>query len=255
MTPLEQHLPYALRQFATEILVPIEVLGVNLSFTTGSWAKVATVIALCVYLWFAVRERAIVPNRIQSSAEWLYELVESTVVRIAGPQGRASIPFVFTVFVFVWFGTLLGLTPIKDTFTTQLATTFALALSVFVYVNALALQRQGVGFFRHFLPAGTPVFVAPVLVTVELVSYLFRPVTMGFRLFANIVAGHIMLKLFADFCTMLVGALGSLGLLAAVAPLALMAVLWGFEILIVCIQAYIFMLITAMYLRDAVRAH
>lgn len=252
MSSLDQHLPYALRQFEVDVIVPLSVAGIDVSFTTASSAKVTTVIVIIGFLWLAMRKRALVPGRLQASAEFVYCLVANTVTRVAGAEAKPSIPFLFTIFVFIWIGTLIGLTPIKETFTSQMFVTLALAMTVFVYCNVLALRRHGLSYFRMFLPAGVPLFVAPVFVLVETISYLFRPITLGFRIFANIVAGHIMLKLFADFCVMLVA---SQGLFAAIAPVVMMAVLYAFEILIVSIQSYIFVLISAVYLRDALHPH
>ena len=255
MSALEDHLPYALTQFESEVLVPVEVFGLDLSFTTITSAKLTTALLVGGYLVAAARERSLVPGRLQASAELLYEFVAGVVTKVAGPEAKASIPFVFALFVFVLFGTLFGLTPIKETFTGQLVVTMSLALVVFAYANVVAFRRQGVGFFRHFLPAGIPLFVAPVLLFVEVVSYLFRPATLGFRLFANVVAGHIMLKLFGDFCAMLVVGLGVIGAAGSLFLLPIMVLILAFEIVIVCVQSYIFMLITSMYLRDALHSH
>lgn len=255
MAKLEDHLPYALRQFETEIVVPISLFGFDLSLSTASTAKIATLVLVCVYMIWAMRERAIVPGRLQASAEMLYTFVGDMVVKVAGPEAKSSIPFIFSLFVFILFGTLLGLTPIKDTFTSHLAVTLGLALIVFVYVNVMAIRTQGTGFFRLFLPVGLPIFVAPIFVLVEVLSYLFRPITLAFRLFANIVAGHVMLKLFGDFCAMMIAAMGPTGVVASLGPVMVMAVLYGCEVMIVCIQAYIFALISSVYLKDALHAH
>jgi F-type H+-transporting ATPase subunit a len=252
---LADHFPYALRQFETDIVVPLKLFGLDLSINTASTAKFTAAALLIAYFYYAMRDSKIVPGRLQASAEIVYSFVADTVLRICGPKGRQAIPFIFTVFVFVLFGTLLGLTPIKETFTSHIAVTMALALTVFAYANVLAVRYQGREFFRQFFPRGVPVFVAPVLIPVEVVSYLFRPITLGFRIFANIFAGHVMLKLFADFCGMLVAAFGSFGILAALVPMLVMVALYVFEVLIVCIQAYIFMLISTMYLRDAINSH
>lgn len=255
MAELEKHLPYALRQFESEIIVPFQIFGIDVPFTTGSSAKLTTLLLLLGYLAYAMRERAMIPGRLQASAELLYQFVGDTVVKIAGSEGRTSIPFFFTAFVFILFGTLLGLTPIKETFTSHLAVTLALSLLVFAHVNVIALRKHGLGFFRSFLPAGVPVFVAPILVVVEVISYLFRPITLGVRIFANIFAGHVMLKLFADLCAMLVTSLGTAGIFAALFPALIIAALFAFEVAIVCIQAYIFLLISSVYLRDAIQKH
>ena len=255
MSALDDHLPYALTQFKSDVLVPLTLFGMDLSFTTASLAKLTTAVLVGGYLVLAVRERSLVPGRFQASAELLYEFVFNTVTKIAGSDAKSSVPFVFSLFVFILFGTLLGLTPIMETFTSHLGTTMALSLMVFIYVNVVALRRQGIGFLRMFLPADIPLFVAPVFVFVEVISYLFRPVTLGFRIFANIVAGHIMLKLFGDFCVMLIDALGLPGAFGSLFLVPIMIVLLGLEIMIVCIQSYIFMLITSMYLRDAFQGH
>ncbi len=255
MADLEKHLPYALKQFETDIIVPLQIFGIDVSFTTASSSKVTTALLLAGYLIYAIRERSIIPGRLQASAEAIYMFVSGTIEKIAGPEARTSIPFLFTVCVFILFGTLLGLTPIKETFTSHLATTLALAFAVFAHVNYVAFSKHGLGYFRTFLPAGVPIFVAPIFVFVELISYLFRPITLGFRIFANIFAGHVMLKLFADLCAMMVTALGTTGILASIFPVILMVVLFGFEIMIVCIQAYIFLLFSSMYLRDAHHLH
>lgn len=255
VSPIDEHLPYALRQFETEVLVPIHAFGLDLSFTYASLAKITTVALIVGYLAFAMRERALVPRRLQMSAEAVYAFVANTVTRRAGEEARPAIPFLFTVFCFVLFGTLLGLTPIKETFTSHLATTLALSFLVFAYVNVIAFKRHGLGFLRTFSPPGVPLFVAPILIPVEIISYLFRPITLGFRIFANIFAGHVMVKLFADFCVMMIEAMGAAGVAASVFPLAIMAVLFGFEIVIISIQSYIFLLIATMYLRDALHPH
>ncbi|NJO32318.1 MAG: F0F1 ATP synthase subunit A, partial [Rhodospirillales bacterium] len=185
----------------------------------------------------------------------VYTFVVDTVTKVSGPEGKRSVPFIFTMFIFIWIGTLIGLTPVKDTFTSHLVVTLALSTATFIYINVIAFRKHGAGFLRFFLPADIPIFVAPIFVLVETISYLFRPITLGFRIFANIVAGHIMLKLFADFCAMLFAALGPIGIVASVAPLVMIVILYAFEILIVSIQSYIFMLITCVYLRDALRPH
>ncbi len=255
MASYEPEAPYAIRQFELDVLIPIQALGLDLSFTTSAQAMVTTAVLVVAFLAYGARKRALVPGRMQAAAEGVYAFVANTVVKTAGPEARPAIPLVFALFVFILFGSLVGLTPVKFTFTSHLVVTLALALLVFIYVNVLALQTQGLGFFRLFLPAGTPLYIAPVLVTVEVISYLFRPITLGVRIFANILAGHIMIKLFADFCVMMVEALGGLGIGLSVFPVVMMAVLYGFEIMIFVIQSYIFILITSIYLRDSLHAH
>ena len=183
------------------------------------------------------------------------KFVARTVIKTAGREAAFAVPFVFSLFVFVLFGSLFGLTPVKFTFTSHLVVTLALALTVFAYVNVLAVRTQGAGFFRFFLPAGTPLYLAPVLVVIEVISYLFRPITLGVRIFANIIAGHIMIKLFADFSVMLTEALGLAGIALSIFTVTMMAVLYGFEVMIFLVQSYIFILITSLYIKDALHAH
>lgn len=247
--------PYAIRQFELDVLIPIELFGLDLSFTTSAQAMVTTVILVTAFLIYGARKRALVPGRMQAATEGLYAFVANTVIKTAGPEARPAVPFVFTLFVFILFGSLFGLTPVKFTFTSHLVVTLALALVVFTYVNILGFRTQGLGFFRIFLPAGTPGYIAPVLVLVEAISYLFRPITLGVRIFANILAGHMMIKLFADFSVMMTEALGGVGVGLSIFPVAMMAILYGFEIMIFIVQSYIFILITSIYIRDSLHAH
>jgi len=251
----EPEAPYAIRQFEIDVLIPIELFGVDMSFTTSAQAMVTTVVLVAVFMLYGIKARAMVPGRLQTSVEAVYEFVARTVVKTAGPEAKPAIPFVFSLFVFILFGSLLGLTPVKFTFTSHLVVTMALALTVFTYVNVLAVGKQGLGFFRFFLPAGTPMYLAPMLVFMEVISYLFRPVTLGVRIFANILAGHIMIKLFGDFNVMLIDALGFKGVAVTVFPVILMVIFYAFEVMVFLIQSYIFILITSLYIRDALRGH
>jgi len=255
MAAYEPEAPYAIRQFEFDVLVPLQLFGIDVSFTTSAQAMVTTTLLVSAYLIFGIRERSLIPGRLQASVEMVYTFVAETVTNTAGKEAASAIPFVFTLFVFILFGSLFGITPIKFTFTSHLIVTLSLALLVFAYVNVLAIRTQGSGFFRIFLPAGTPFYLAPLLIIIETISYLFRPITLGVRIFANILAGHIMLKLFADFSVMMTEAMGIGGALLAIFPLAVMTGLYFFEIGIIMVQAYIFILITSLYIRDALHAH
>tara|TARA_R110000787_G_scaffold37811_12_gene95810 strand:- start:953 stop:1720 length:768 start_codon:yes stop_codon:yes gene_type:complete len=255
MAAYEPEAPYAIRQFEFDVLVPLQLFGVDVSFTTSAQAMVTTTILVSVYLIYGIRDRSLIPGRLQASVEMVYSFVADTVTKTAGKEAASSIPFVFTLFVFILFGSLFGITPVKFTFTSHLIVTLALALLVFAYVNVLAIRTQGSAFFRTFLPEGTPLYLAPLLIVIEMISYLFRPITLGVRIFANILAGHIMLKLFADFSVMITEAMGIGGILLVLFPLAVMTGLYLFEIGIIIVQAYIFVLITCLYIRDALHAH
>jgi len=247
--------PYAIRQFEIEIWIPLKVFGIDISFSNISSAMLTTVIVLSAYVWLAMRRPAIIPNRLQASLEIVYDFVAKVVIDTAGPEAKGHIPFVFSLFVFILFGTLIGLTPMKETFATHLVITFALALLVFVYIISVGLRRNGTLFFRQFLPSGTPLWLAPLIVLVEAVSYLAKPITLGVRLFANMFAGHMLIKLFGDFAALMVDRLGPIGIVAAMAPVAMMVIFFAFEVIVVLIQSYVFILLTSVYLRSAIHAH
>lgn len=247
--------PYAIRQFTIEVWIPLEVFGVDVSFTNTSSAMLVTMVAVSAWLYFATRHPNIVPGRLQASVEWLYEFVADTVTTTAGEVARKHIPVVFALFSFIFFGTLIGMTPMKFTFTTHIIVTFSLALIAFIYVILTAVRARGSGFFRNFLPEGTPSWLAPLIVTIELISFLARPITLGVRLFANVLAGHMIIKLFGDFSVMILDNFGFSGLPMVIFPLIMMVVFYGFEIIVVFIQSYIFMLLTCVYIRSTTEAH
>jgi F-type H+-transporting ATPase subunit a len=171
-----------------------------------------------------------------------------------GPEGRRFFPCVFTLFMFILFGNMLGLFPYAFTFTSHITVTFALAATVFVLVTAVAIALHGRKFFGYFMPEGAPLWLAPIIIPVEIVSYLSRPVSLSVRLFANMMAGHVMLAVFATFVVML-ASLGTVGPVLAVMPLALNVALVAFEVLVAFLQAYVFAILTCIYLHDAVHLH
>ena len=171
-----------------------------------------------------------------------------------GPEGRRFFPFIFTLFFFVLMGNLLGLLPYSFTYTSHIAVTFGLALLVIVVVTAVALRIHGLRFFTYFFPEGAPKLLAPLIIPIEVISYLSRPVSLSIRLFANMVAGHVMFEVFATFVVLLAGA-GALGTAAGVLPMAINVVLVGFELLVAALQAYVFAILTCIYLHDAVHLH
>jgi len=168
-----------------------------------------------------------------------------------GPQGSRYFPFVFTLFFFVLMGNLLGLLPYSFTYTSHIAVTFALALTVFVLVTIVALLLHGLHFFSYFVPQGAPKLLIPVLVPIEAISYLSRLISLPVRLFANMVAGHVMMEVFATFLVLMASA-GAVGIFAAIFPQIVNVILIGFELLVAALQAYVFALLTCLYLHDAV---
>lgn len=247
--------PYAIRQFTIETWIPLEIFGVDVSFTNSSSAMLVTMIIVSGWLFVATRRPEIVPGRLQASVEWLYQFVADTVTGSAGEAASKHIPIIFTLFSFIFFGTLIGMTPMKFTFTTHIIVTFSLALFAFVYVIATAVSARGTGFFRNFLPDGTPSWLAPLIVVIELISFIARPITLGVRLFANVLAGHMIIKLFGDFSVMIIDNFGLSGLPMVIMPLIMMVIFYGFEIIVVFIQSYIFILLTCVYIRSTTEAH
>jgi F-type H+-transporting ATPase subunit a len=180
----------------------------------------------------------------------VHELVTGQV----GDEGKRFFPFVFALFMFVLFGNLLGMLPYAFTFTSHIAVTFALAMIVFVLITVVAISIHGMHFFSYFFPEGAPKVLAPLIIPIEVISYLSRPVSLSVRLFANMVAGHVMLKVFATF-VVLMGSAGAVGIFGAAAPLAVNVALVGFEFLVAFLQAYVFAILTSIYLHDAVHLH
>jgi F-type H+-transporting ATPase subunit a len=219
----------------------------NLMMVIGS----ALVLAL---LHFGARKREIVPGRLQAAAELSYDFVYNMAVDQIGPEGKRFFPFVFTLFFFVLMVNMLGLVPYSFTYTSHIAVTAALAILVIVLVTVVALMQHGLNFFTYFFPSGAPVFLAPLIIPIEIISYLSRPVSLSIRLFANMVAGHVMFAVFASFVVMM-GSAGAFGMAAAIGPLAVNVVLMGFELLVAALQAYVFAILTCIYLHDAVHLH
>lgn len=244
-----------LHQFQINPIVQIIIAGYDVSFTNSSmWMVIAVGLAYAL-LVYGMKRRALVPGRLQSLAEMLYEFIANLLRDNAGHDARPYFPFVFSVFMFVLFGNLLGLLPYAFTFTSHIIVTFGLALTVFTFVTVLALMKHGLHFFSFFMPHGAPIWLAPILIPVEIISYVMRPVSLSIRLFANMMAGHIMLKVFASFTVLLTLGMGALGFTIGLLPVALNIALTGFEFLVALLQAYVFSILTCLYIRDALELH
>jgi F-type H+-transporting ATPase subunit a len=229
-------------------------VGKAVGFSQANLFMVVAVLLTMGLLVYGMRQRAIVPGRLQSLAETAYEFVHELVTGQVGDEGKRFFPFVFALFMFVLFGNLLGMLPYAFTFTSHIAVTFALAMIVFVLITAVAISIHGMHFFSYFFPEGAPKVLAPLIIPIEVISYLSRPVSLSVRLFANMVAGHVMLKVFATF-VVLMGSAGAVGIFGAAAPLAVNVALVGFEFLVAFLQAYVFAILTSIYLHDAVHLH
>jgi len=242
----------ALSQF--ELSPVLGLVGQAVGFSQANLFMVIAVLLTMGLLIYGMRQRAIVPGRLQSLAETSYEFVHELVTGQIGDDGKRFFPFVFALFMFVLFGNLLGMLPYAFTFTSHIAVTFALALIVFVLITVVAISIHGMHFFSYFFPEGAPKILAPLIIPIEVISYFSRPVSLSVRLFANMVAGHVMLKVFATF-VVLMGSAGAVGIFGAVAPLAVNVALIGFEFLVAFLQAYVFAILTSIYLHDAVHLH
>jgi F-type H+-transporting ATPase subunit a len=244
-----------LHQFQIQRYLPINIGGLDASFSNSALYMVITVALITGLIVYGMRGRALVPTRMQSLAELFYEFVANLVRDNAGPDARKYFPFVFSLFMFIMIGNLLGLIPGTFTFTSHIIVTFGLALTVFVFVTLLGLIKHGFHFFSLFMPSGVPMALAPILIPIEILSYLSRPVSLSIRLFANMMAGHTMLKVFGGFSVLLGGALGGAGYAIGILPLAINVALVGFEILVAMLQAYVFTILTCLYIRDALELH
>ncbi len=236
-----------LSQFEIKRWVPIEIGDVDVSLTNSAAFMVLTVVAIGVFLILGMRRPAMVPGRWQSMVELSYVFIANLVKDTVGTEGRPYFPFIFTVFMFVLVGNLIGMVPYGFTFTSHIIVTFTMAMVVFLGVTVIALIKHKIHFFTFFMPPGVPLIMAPLLVPIEIISYLSRPMSLSVRLFANMLAGHTLLKVFAGF----VVALGLFG----VFPLAFVVVLTGLEIVIAFLQAFVFTILTCLYLNDALHLH
>ena len=213
---------------------------------------VAATAAATIFLTLSMRRRALVPGRWQVLAELSYEFIAGMIRDNIGDEGRQYFPLIFTLFMFILFGNLLGLIPFAFTFTSHLAVTAGLAVLVIVGVTMVGIVKHGLHFFSYFVPQGVPILLLPLMIPIEIVSYLSRPLSLSIRLFANMMAGHTMIKVFASF----VFSLGAVSFgIGGLAPLAMNAALVGFELLIAFLQAYVFTVLTCLYLNDALHLH
>ncbi len=241
-----------LEQFVIHRVVPLEVWGIDASITNSAIFMLIAVGLSTLFLVAATGRGALVPGRLQSLAEMSYEFIANMLRENVGTQGKKYFPFIFTLFMFLLFGNLLGMIPYAFTYTSHIIVTFALAAVVFIGVTLIGFFKHGFRFLKLFVPSGVPAFLLPLLVVIEILSYLTRPISLSVRLFANMAAGHTMLKLFGGF----VVGLGAWGfVVAGAAPLAFVIALTALEIGIAFLQAYVFTILSCIYLNDAVNMH
>ncbi len=236
-----------MHQFEINRLAEFQLFGLDASFTNSSLFMMIGSTLIVGFLALATNGRSLVPSRMQSVAELSYEFVANMVRENVGLAGMKYFPFVFTLFTYILVMNLLGLIPYSFTVTSHIIITFALAALVFVLVTAIGFARHGLGYLKLFVPEGVPLWLMPLIVPIELISYLIRPISLSVRLFANMMAGHTMLKVFAGF----VVSLGVFGF----APLLFTIAFTGLEFIVAFLQAFIFAILTCIYLNDAVNMH
>ena len=241
-----------LEQFKIERQAELSLGGFDVSFTNSSMWMLIILLALTVFFVGGMRKRALVPGRWQVMVESLYEMIAGMVRDGMGKEGKAYFPLVFTLFMFILAANMAGMLPIPHPFTvtSHIAITATLALFVFFFVTILGFIKHGFGFLRLFVPSGVPLWLMPLLVPIELISYLSRPLSHSVRLFANMTAGHIMLKVFGGFVVAL-GSLGGVFAASAILPFAFNIFLTALELLVAFLQAYVFAILTCLYLNDA----
>jgi len=243
-----------IKQFVIHPIIPFEVGSYDLSFTNSSLWMVIGAIVASTFLIVATQKRYMIPGRAQAAAEMLYEFIAGMIRENIGSKGRQYFPLIFTLFVAVLMGNVLGLIPYSFTYTSHIIVTLALALTVFFVVTLFGLFNHGFKFFTLFVPPGVPMPLLFLIVPIEIMSFIIRPITLSVRLFANMVAGHLLLKVFAGFSTMMLG-LGVGGFVAGLLPMAFNVAIYSLELLVAILQAYIFAILSAIYLKDTVDLH
>jgi F-type H+-transporting ATPase subunit a len=240
-----------IHQFEIVKLFPVaKIGGQELYFTNSAFYMALAVVLTAALMLGATAGRRLVPNRLQSLAELSYEFVASTIRSTAGEEGMRFFPLVFSLFMFILISNVVGMVPYAFTVASHIVVTASLALLVFFTVLVYGFWRHGLHFFKLFVPSGIPIYILPLIVFIEVLSFLSRPISHSVRLFANMLAGHITLKVFAGFVTML-GGFGIAGWLGATLPLALTVALVALELLVAFLQAYVFAILTCIYLNDA----
>jgi F-type H+-transporting ATPase subunit a len=239
-----------IHQFHINVIHPLSIGGVDASFTNASLFMVIILAVIAFIMILGTSGEHIVPNRLQTLAEMSYEFVASMVRQTAGDAGMKFFPFVFSVFMFVFFANLIGLVPYTFTVTSQIVVTFAFSAFIILLVLAYGFYKNGTHFLRLFVPPGVTPLLLPFIVLIEIISFAARPISLAVRLFGNMLAGHITLKIFGGFVTMLLGA-GVYSLLAPL-PMAGIVLLTAFELLVAFLQAYVFAILTCVYLNDAI---
>jgi len=238
-----------LAQFEVKKIFDLELFGYDISFTNSALYMVIATFSVIAFMLFATRKKSLVPSKLQVIAESAYNFIYEIIRGTIGEEGMKFFPLVFSFFSFIFLCNLLGLTPCSFTATSQIAVTLTLAMLAFLVIVVFAIKRNGIGGFLHmFLPSGVPMVMAPMIFAIELFSFLIRPFTLSVRLFANMVAGHVLLKVVAGFII-------SLGLVVGILPFAFSIIMTGFEVFVAFLQAYIFAILVCAYIGETTKAH
>jgi F-type H+-transporting ATPase subunit a len=243
----EKHNP--LTQFEVKKIIDIHLGKIDISFTNSAlYMLLATLVAIA-FMMLATRKKSLIPSRLQVAGESIYNFIYEMVTSSVGDEGKKFFPLVFCLFIFILICNLLGMTPYAFTATSQTIVTLSLAMIAFTTVTVYAIARNGfMGFIHMFLPSGVPLWMAPAIFAIELFSFLIRPITLSVRLFANMVAGHVLLKVVAGFII-------SLGVIFGTLPFLFSMVMTGFELFVAVLQAYIFAILVCAYLGETTKAH
>lgn len=239
-----------IHQFEVKTYRTLEIAGWDISITNAALYLLLASVLVLGFFFLTARKGAMVPDRLQSMGEMGYEFIADMIRSTAGEDGLKYFPFVFTLFFFILAANLIGMFPYAFTTTSHIIVTGILALIVFALVTILGIVKNGLGWLRLFAPSGVPLFVMPLLIPIEIISYFARPLTLAFRLFANMLAGHIMLKLLVSFAAVMAGA-GFLGIIGSVFTVGLAVAITALEFLVAGLQAYVFAILTCVYLSDA----
>ncbi len=237
-----------------ELAGPVNIGGLEISFTNSALFMAVAVALVTTILLAAAARGALVPGRLQSLGEVWYEFIHNMVKNVLGPEGKPFFPLVFSLFSFVLAANMLGMFPYFFTVTSHVVVTASLAVFVVALVVVVGIAKHGLGWFKLFVPHGVPFVILPFISLIEIISFLSRPVSLGLRLFGNMLAGHIVLKVFAGFVVSL-GALGFGGIIGAIAPLFMAVALTALEFLVSFLQAFVFAILTCVYLNDALHTH
>jgi F-type H+-transporting ATPase subunit a len=237
-----------------ELAGPVNIGGLEISFTNSALFMAVAVVLVTTILLAAAARGALVPGRLQSLGEVWYEFIHNMVKNVLGPEGKPFFPLVFSLFSFVLAANMLGMFPYFFTVTSHVVVTASLAVFVVALVVVVGISKHGLGWFKLFVPHGVPLIILPFISLIEIISFLSRPVSLGLRLFGNMLAGHIVLKVFAGFVVSL-GALGFGGIIGAIAPLFMAVALTALEFLVSFLQAFVFAILTCVYLNDALHTH